>query len=69
MLDQPSGPAGERGELVWDEFAHAIEYLMYAYLQQGAERRLHAVLTVDFDVNELSRLLRAGEPVEWQLAG
>ncbi|MBM0106267.1 tetratricopeptide repeat protein [Steroidobacter sp. S1-65] len=30
-------PAGERGELVWDEFAHAIEYLMYAYLQQGAD--------------------------------
>ncbi len=25
------------------------------------ERRLHAVLTVDFDVNELSRSLRAGE--------
>jgi serine/threonine protein kinase len=31
------------------------------YLQQGGERRLHAVLTVDFDVNELSRLLRSGE--------
>ncbi|HEX2876812.1 MAG TPA: serine/threonine protein kinase [Polyangiaceae bacterium] len=31
------------------------------YLQGGAERRLHAVLTVDFDVDELSRLLRAGE--------
>ena len=30
-------PAGERGELVWDEFAHAIEYLLYAYLQQGAD--------------------------------
>jgi tetratricopeptide (TPR) repeat protein len=30
-------PAGERGELVWDEFAHAIEYLTYAYLQQGAD--------------------------------
>ena len=30
-------PAGERGELVWDEFAHAIEYLVYAYLQQGAD--------------------------------
>lgn len=23
------------GELVWDEFPHAIEYLMYAYLQKG----------------------------------
>lgn len=30
-------PAGEHGELVWDEFAHAIEYLIYAYLQQGAD--------------------------------
>ena len=30
-------PAGEKGELVWDEFAHAIEYLVYAYLQQGAD--------------------------------
>jgi tetratricopeptide (TPR) repeat protein len=28
-------PAGEHGELVWDEFPHAIEYLMYAYLQKG----------------------------------
>ncbi len=30
-------PAGENGELVWDEFPHAIEYLVYAYLQQGAD--------------------------------
>lgn len=30
-------PAGEHGELVWDEFAHAIEYLIYADLQQGAD--------------------------------
>lgn len=28
-------PAGEHGEFVWDEYAHAIEYLVYAYLQQG----------------------------------
>ena len=28
-------PAGEHGELVWDEFPHAIEYLVYAYLQKG----------------------------------
>jgi tetratricopeptide (TPR) repeat protein len=28
-------PVGERGELVWDEFPHAIEYLVYAYLQKG----------------------------------
>jgi serine/threonine protein kinase len=31
------------------------------YLQEGGERHLHCVLTVDFDVNELSRLLRSGE--------
>jgi len=30
-------PAGEKGEFVWDEFPHAIEYLVYAYLQQGAD--------------------------------
>ncbi len=30
-------PAGEQGELVWDEFPHAIEYLVYAYLQKGAD--------------------------------
>jgi len=28
-------PAGDHGEFVWDEFPHAIEYLVYAYLQQG----------------------------------
>ncbi|KGQ20543.1 TPR domain containing protein [Lysobacter dokdonensis DS-58] len=28
-------PAGEHGEYVWDEFPHAIDYLVYAYLQQG----------------------------------
>jgi tetratricopeptide (TPR) repeat protein len=30
-------PAGEKGELVWDEYPHAIEYLVYAYLQRGAD--------------------------------
>ena len=30
-------PAGENGQYVRDEFAHAIEYLVYAYLQQGAD--------------------------------
>src|SRR5262249_55591715 len=30
-------PAGDHGEFVWDEYAHAIEYLVYAYLQQGAD--------------------------------
>ncbi len=28
-------PAGEQRDLVWDEFPHAVEYLVYAYLQQG----------------------------------
>ncbi len=42
-------PAGDRGEFVWDEFPHAIEYLVYAYLQKGEDgeadeqlKRLHA---------------------------
>lgn len=30
-------PAGDQGQYVWDEFPHAIEYLVYAYLQQGAD--------------------------------
>jgi tetratricopeptide (TPR) repeat protein len=30
-------PVGEHGEFVWDEFPHAIEYLIYAYLQKGAD--------------------------------
>lgn len=37
-------PAGERGEFVWDEFPHAIEYLVYAYLQQGADDEAAAQL-------------------------
>jgi tetratricopeptide (TPR) repeat protein len=47
-------PAGERGELVWDEFPHAIEYLVYAYLQQGADaaaaqqvQRLHGMAGIE----------------------
>jgi tetratricopeptide (TPR) repeat protein len=28
-------PAGDKGQYVWDEFCHAIEYLVYAYLQKG----------------------------------
>ena len=31
-------PAGAHGEFVWDEFPHAIEYLVYAYLQKGGRR-------------------------------
>lgn len=26
---------GENGQYVWDEFPHSVEYLVYAYLQQG----------------------------------
>ena len=47
-------PAGERGEFVWDEFPHAIEYLVYAYLQTGADadaagqlQRLHATAKLE----------------------
>ena len=47
-------PAGSRGELVWDEFPHAIEYLVYAYLQRGADdsalaqlRRLRATRSLE----------------------
>ena len=35
-------PAGEHGEFVWDEFPHAIEYLVYAYLQQGDGEKARA---------------------------
>jgi tetratricopeptide (TPR) repeat protein len=28
-------PAGDRGQYVWDEFPHAIEYLVYAHLQRA----------------------------------
>ena len=31
-------PAGDHGEYVWDEFPHAIEYLVYAYLQKGEDQ-------------------------------
>lgn len=37
-------PAGEHGEFVWDEFPHAIEYLVYANLQKGADDEAGAQL-------------------------
>ncbi|MBK6426548.1 MAG: hypothetical protein IPF82_10245 [Blastocatellia bacterium] len=37
-------PAGDRGQFVWDEFPHAIEYLVYAHLQQGADSEAAAQL-------------------------
>jgi tetratricopeptide (TPR) repeat protein len=30
-------PAGDQGQFVWDEFPHAIEYVVYAYLQMGKD--------------------------------
>lgn len=44
-------PAGEHGEFVWDEFPHAIEYLVYAYLQKGMD---------DAAAAQLERLLSTG---------
>lgn len=47
-------PAGDHGQFVWDEFPHAIEYLVYALLQQGKDeeaatqvRRLHATARLE----------------------
>ncbi len=37
-------PAGDHGEFVWDEFPHAIEYLVYAYLQRGSDDEAAAQL-------------------------
>jgi tetratricopeptide (TPR) repeat protein len=35
-------PAGDHGQFVWDEFPHAIEYLVYAYLQRGDDDKAAA---------------------------
>ena len=35
-------PAGENREFVWDEFPHAIEYVVYAHLQKGDDARAYA---------------------------
>jgi len=37
-------PVGDHGEFIWDEFPHAIEYLVYAYLQRGADDEAAAQL-------------------------
>ncbi len=37
-------PAGDHGQFVWDEFPHAIEYLIYGYLQTGADDEAAAQL-------------------------
>ena len=39
-LAQPVEAGG--GRFVWDEFPHAVEYLVYAYLQEGDDRRAAA---------------------------
>jgi tetratricopeptide (TPR) repeat protein len=47
-------PAGDQGEFIWDEFPHASEYLVYAYLQKGSDdeaatqvKRLHATARLE----------------------
>jgi tetratricopeptide (TPR) repeat protein len=38
-------PAGDQGQWVWDEFPHAIEYLVYAYLQIGDDSSAQIQMT------------------------
>lgn len=40
-LAQRVGPSGE---FVWDEYPHAVEYLAYAYLQQGRDEEAESVI-------------------------
>jgi tetratricopeptide (TPR) repeat protein len=44
-------PVGDKGQFIWDEFPHAVEYLIYAFLQQGRD---------DDAAAELKRLMEAG---------
>ncbi|MEO5717873.1 MAG: hypothetical protein ABIR29_04805 [Chthoniobacterales bacterium] len=37
-------PAGDKKQFVWDEFPHAIEYLIYGYLQKGQDEKAAAQL-------------------------
>ena len=37
-------PAGDKKQYVWDEFPHAIEYLIYGYLQKGQDNEAAAQL-------------------------
>lgn len=46
-------PAGDEGQYVWDEFPHAIEYLIYAYLQQGDDEAAGAQLKRLFSTENL----------------
>jgi tetratricopeptide (TPR) repeat protein len=45
-------PAGDQGEYVWDEFPHALEYLIYAYLQKGDDS------SAAFQLHRLQRTAR-----------
>ncbi len=38
-------PAGDKGQFIWDEYPHAVEYMVYAYLQQGDDEAAFALLT------------------------
>jgi tetratricopeptide (TPR) repeat protein len=47
-------PAGDQGQFVWDEYPHTVEYLVYAYLQEGVDdsaaaqlQRLHATARLE----------------------
>ena len=45
-------PAGDRGQYVWDEFPHAVEYLVYAYLQLGEnDKALAQIKRLDATAN------------------
>jgi len=39
-------PAGDHGEYVWDEYPHAVEYLVYAYLQTGHDAEADSLVTL-----------------------
>jgi tetratricopeptide (TPR) repeat protein len=47
--------AGDHGQYVWDEFAHAEEYLIYALLQKGDDNRAF---------EQLERLRQAAPEIE-----
>jgi tetratricopeptide (TPR) repeat protein len=73
-------PAGDKGQYVWDEFPHAIEYVVYAYLQRGmddsaltqlrrleATERLEPTFKTAFHLAS-SRARYALERRDWRLA-
>ncbi len=38
-------PAGDKEQYIWDEYPHAVEYMVYAYLQQGNDKAASALLS------------------------